>query len=80
MLLRIFFFLSRVFTLYGLQQPHHEPPTPLKNDFKMEDIANDLQIANLIAEDIAAASDQLHLTDYFSKRGISMETAKNESW
>ena len=69
--------IPRVFTLYGLQQPHHETPTPLKNDFKIEDIADDLQVSNFIADDIATAADQLHLTDYFSKRGISIETAKH---
>ena len=68
--------IPRVFTLYGLQQPHHEPPTPIKNDFKIEDIANDLQVSNFIADDIDTASEQLHLTDYFSRRGISMEIAK----
>lgn len=69
--------IPRVFTLYGIEKPHHEPPRPLKIDFNINDIAKEIEIANSISDDIATASEQLHLTDYFSKRGISIETAKH---
>ena len=76
--------IPEVLRLYGLDFPQPQYKHTINNTPIIEkttkEIADDLQVSNFIADDIATAADQLHLTDYFSKRGISMETAKNESW
>ena len=69
--------IPEVLRLYGLDfpQPQYNNNTPIIEKTTKE-IADDLLVSNFIADDIATAADQLHLTDYFSKRGISIETAK----
>lgn len=81
--------LLGIFTLYGLgfDMPPSEQikaskgyprisATPQNFVSEEAEFAETLKIADIIAEDIATASENLAKTDYFEKRGISRSTAE----
>lgn len=70
--------IVQIFKIYGLNSIQKKfvgskvENTPSKT---VEEIAEDLQLANLIVEDIAKATENLNQTTYFERRGISKNTA-----
>ena len=72
--------LQGIFTLYGLDKPLYEPLRASEGQNNSVDntekIAEDLQVANVIAEDIDKATENLKQTSYFESRGISREIAE----
>lgn len=71
--------IPRVLSLYGLETLRYESPRASKTDAKptasIEEIAAELEIATIIAEDIEKAAENLSKTSYFNSRGISNEVA-----
>ena len=71
------------FILYGVEERHHEPLRASEGQNKItqtsEKIAEDLQLANMIAEDIEKAAENLNQTSYFENRGISKVVATRYS-
>ena len=71
--------LQGIFTLYGLDKPFYEPLRASEGQNNSVDntekVAEDLQLANAIAEDIENAIENLNQTAYFESRGISKEVA-----
>ena len=75
--------LQGIFVLYGLETTRmgqiRGSEGQNKTEKTVEEIANDLQIANLIVEDIEKATENLNQTNYFEKRGISEAVATRYS-
>ena len=71
--------LRQVFILYGVEERHHKPLRASEGQNKItqttEKIVEDLQLANVIAEDIDKAAENLSQTNYFESRGISQVVA-----
>ena len=72
--------LQQIFTLYGLDEPFYEPLKASEGQNKStqtsEEIAENLKLANMIAEDIEKGVENLKQTSYFESRGISKEVAE----
>lgn len=72
--------LKQVFTLYGLDSPIYKSLVASerqnKTDGEVEEITEDLQLKNIIAEDMEKAAENLKQTSYFESRGISREIAE----
>ncbi len=68
--------ITQVFKMYGLDTPEKISFSKVvaEQSDTME-LAEELKIANIIAEDIETATEHLNETDYFAKRGISNEVA-----
>ena len=69
--------IAQVFKIYGLDSTQKNfvskvEHVPLKT---VEEVAEDLQLANIIAEDIAKATENLNETNYFARRGIFQAVA-----
>ena len=71
--------LRRIFSLYGIEKTLYEPLRASEGQNKIaqtpEEIAENLMLSNVIAEDIATAAENLSQTNYFESRGISQAVA-----
>jgi len=68
--------IVEVFRLYGLSTAENISISKVADgQSDTTDLAEELKILNMIAEDISRATENLSETDYFSKRGISKEVA-----
>ncbi len=69
--------LQQMFNIYGLETPKSNfrasEQSSQKSEKTVEEITEDLQLENVIAEDIAKAGENLNQTSYFKSRGISEE-------
>ena len=70
--------IVQVFKMYGLDSVHKNSGgnTEKNSSANNEEIVEELQMANVIAEDIAKAVENLNQTTYFQSRGISREVAE----
>ena len=65
--------IGQVFKIYGLDfSPKNFAD---KSEKTVEEVAENLELAKMIAEDIAKATKNLSQTNYFQRRGISEEVA-----
>ena len=69
--------ISQVFKMYGLDtvEKNISASKVVAEQSETIELAEELKVANIIAEDIAMATEHLNETNYFSKRGISNEVA-----
>lgn len=63
--------IGQVFKIYGLYSSSKNFAD--KAEKTVEEVAEDLKLANMIAEDIEKAAENLSQTNYFQRRGISEE-------
>lgn len=69
--------IVQIFKFYGLDSTQKNFIDEVKHisSKSVEEIAENLQLASVIAEDIAKATENLNQTNYFQRRGISEEVA-----
>lgn len=65
--------IGQVFKIYGLDSSSKNFDD--KAEKTVEEVAENLKLANLIAEDIERAAENLKQTNYFQRRGISEDVA-----